>query len=374
MPTPTIPLRRAVKLRARQLMLHLLSLRVTLLFVAVSMAFFGLRYLLNGTLSLTLASLASYGDTTSGFYVLDEGINVIFRMDLTGTVAALSLTWSQLRVFLLVNAVFFLLLVPLKLGAMEVYWDLTRGKKDGKVVQVFQWYLQAGRLVKAWVVEFCVQILVGVLTFVASTPALFLFYRFYSTTTSMASFDFSRRLLLWSADGLAILALLFGLWLNSLLLPVRYCLAAHPEYSLGETFRRGFRSARGIRGGFYRFRLSYIIWFFLSRLTYGAMDLYVLPYSSIGSMLYLQQAAQVRDQSPREEPMPMVSEEDREDLTAWPPAETVFPPEQDETPEAGFCPPDDLLPGEEEPVTQPEWPPENEEEPPQAEEEGEDLP
>ena len=119
MPTPTIPLRRAVKLRARQLMLHLLSLRVTLLFVAVSMAFFGLRYLLNGTLSLTLASLASYGDTTSGFYVLDEGINVIFRMDLTGTVAAVSMTYPQIAAFLVINAILFLLNSPLRLGAME---------------------------------------------------------------------------------------------------------------------------------------------------------------------------------------------------------------------------------------------------------------
>ena len=375
-------------------MLQLLSLRVTLLFVGASMAFFGLRYLFNGTMSLTLASLASYGDTSSGFYVLDEGFNLIFRMDLTGTVAALSMTWAQLRAFVVVNVIIFLLLSPLKLGVMEAYWGLTRGKKDGKVVQVFQWYLQPLRLVKAWVVELCVQVAVGAVTFVASTPAMFLFYRFYSTTTSMAGFDLSRRMMLWAADILAILAMLFGLWLNSLLLPVRYCLAAHPEYSLGETFRRGFRSARGIRGGFYRFRLSYILWFFLSRLTYGAMDLYVLPYSSIGSMLYLQEAARLRDRQEAETPPePGEGEEaDGEDWSldaAWPPdrdevpveagipAEGPAPAEDEEpAPEADW-PSDDEGPApaeDEEPAPEADWPADDEGPAPAEDEEGEDQP
>ncbi len=294
-----VPLRRQVKSRAKRLMLNLLSLRVTLVVVGAQMAFFFLRILCNGTLRLTMANLASYGDTASGVYVLEEGINVIFRMDLTGTVAALSMTYSQIGAFLIINAILFLLLSPLRLGAMEAYWKVTRGD-GGKVAEMFRWFLEKGRLLKSWAVEFCLQILVGVLTFIASTPGLFLFYRFYSTATSMTAIGFSQRLMLWAADGLAILAMLFGVWLHSLLLPVRYCLASHPEYTLRETFRRGLRSASGIRGGMYRFRLSYILWFFASRVTYGAMDIFVLPYSSLGSMLFLQQAAKWRKAEERQ--------------------------------------------------------------------------
>ena len=314
-----LPLRRYVKFKAKRLMTNPLSLRVTLAVVAVQLLFFGLRYLFNGTLSLAMASLADYGDTASGVYVLDQGVNVIFRMDLTGMVAALSVTWAQLRAFAAVNIVLFLLLAPLRVGAMEVYWGMTRGVKDGKVAQVLQWFLQRGRLFKAWVVEFCLQAVVGAATFAATIPSLYLFYRFYSTTVSIAGVDLSRRLLLWSADILAVLAMLFGVWLHSLFLPVRYCLASHPEYSLGETFRRGFRSAKGIRGSFYRFRLSYLLWFFLSRLTYGAMDLYVLPYSSLGSMLYLQEAARQRDRKP--EPVPDETETAEDRYDSWPPVE-----------------------------------------------------
>ena len=316
------PLRRIVKVRAKRLMITPLCLRVTLLVVAAQLAFFVLRLLLNGNLSMALVSLADYGDTSSGLYLLEEGISVIFRMDLTGMAAAVSATYAQLRVVVLVNTAIFLLLAPLRMGAMEVYWDLTRGKKEGRPLQVFRWFTSGGRLLKAWVVEFCLQVLVWCATFAASIPALYLFYRFYSSTASLASFDFSRRLLLWSADLLALAALFFGVWLHSLLLPVRYCLASHPEYGLGETFRRGFRSARGIRGGLYGFRLSYILWFFLSRLTYGAMDLFVLPYSSLGSMLYLQEAVRGRDREPAPTPpRPEIPEEDRYSDAAWPPTE-----------------------------------------------------
>ena len=145
-------------------------------------------------------------------------------------------------------------------------------------------------------------------------------------------------MVLWSADCLAVLAMLFGVWLHSLLLPVLYCLAAHPEYSLKETFRRGFRSAQGIRGGFYRMRLSFLLWFFLSRLTYGAMDFFVLPYSSLTAMLYLQEGARLRarqGQEPAEEETDALAEDIGD--AAWPPvADTASWPEDDtpgETPD-----------------------------------------
>ena len=347
MSTP-LPNRRGLKARAKRLMLSPLSLRVTLAVVGAALAFFLLRLLLNGTLSFTMASLAQFGDTTSGIYVLDEGINLIFRMDLTGTVAALSVTYAQLRVFLLVNLVFFLLLSPLRAGAMEAYWKVTAGQRQGTVAGLLAWFTQPARLVKAWVVQFCLQVGVGALTFVASTPAMYQFYQFYSTTANWGSYTLSRQMVLWSADCLAVLAMLFGVWLHSLLLPVLYCLAAHPEYSLKETFRRGFRSAQGIRGGFYRMRLSFLLWFFLSRLTYGAMDFFVLPYSSLTAMLYLQEGARLRarqGQEPAEEETDALAEDIGD--AAWPPvADTASWPEDDTPVETAGSGPEDELPAE----------------------------
>ena len=121
----------------------------------------------------------------------------------------------------------------------------------------------------------------------------------------MAAYTTTSSLLQMGATVLAIAALVFTFWLHSVLLPVRYCLCAHPEYSLGQTFRRGLASAKGFRGAFFGFRLSYILWFFGSQLTYGALDIFVTPYSSLGGMIFLQEAARARQgggQAPSSQP------------------------------------------------------------------------
>ena len=110
----------------------------------------------------------------------------------------------------------------------------------------------------------------------------------------MAAYTTTSSLLQIGATVLAIAALVFTFWLHSIFLPVRYCLCAHPEYSLGQVFRRGLDSAKGFRGAFFGFRLSYILWFLVSQVTYGAMDIFVTPYTSLGGMLFLQEAARAR--------------------------------------------------------------------------------
>lgn len=301
--TQKLPFRRELKMQARRLMLHPLCMRATLLLVGAQMAFFGLRYLLDGTLSYSLVSLSGYGDTASGLYILDEGINLIFRMDLTGMVLAVALTYRQIRTFLIVNGVFFLLLAPLRVGAMEIYWSVLRGR-TARVGQVFRWFLQSGRLVKAWLVEFLLQGVMRAVAFVASLPSFYLFYLFYTNTPDVASFTRTSQLLQMGATALAVLAALLAFWVHSLLLPVRYCLAAHPEYTVRETFRRGVQSAKGVRGAFFRFRLSYLLWFLVSQLTYGAMDLFVTPYSTLGGMCFLQAAARARQQERPDNQLP----------------------------------------------------------------------
>ena len=305
-----LPSRRELKMQARRLMTHPMSIRASLLLACVAMAFFGLRYLLNATLTYSLVSLADYGETASGVYVQDEGINLIFRMDLTGLVLALAMTYRQIRTFLLVNGVFFLLLAPLRVGVMEVFWKILRRDKEIRILDVFQWFLQLGRLFKAWIVEFLLNGFVRGVALAASLPSMYLYYRFYSVTPDVANLTTGHQLMQGAAGCLAIAAFLVAFWVHSLFLPVRYCLAAHPEYSLGQTFRRGFQSARGVRGPFFRFRLSYALWFFLSQMTYGAMDIFVAPYSSLGSMVFLQEAARARRTAARQEQMSEGAESD----------------------------------------------------------------
>lgn len=303
-----MPPRRGMKIVAKRLMLHPLCMRLSLLLVSVSVALYGLRYLLGATLTYGLMDLNQYSDTASGIYWNQEGVSILFRMDLTQMILAVPLSYEQLIRFVLMGAVSFLLLAPLRLGAMEGYWNVMRGQHQ-TVTQVFQWFTQPRRLGKAWVVEFVLGILVRGAGLVAMIPSLYLFYLFYTTTPSVQAYTTASSLLQLGATVLAIAAALFTFWLHSVFLPVRYCLCAHPEYTLGQTFYRGLLSARGVRKAFFTFRLSYLLWFFLSQLTYGIMDLYVVPYTSLGGMLFLQEAARARQQLEEQEDLPQGPEE-----------------------------------------------------------------
>ena len=290
----TVLPRRDIKRVGRFLMTAPPSKRVTLFVVCVQLAFFGLRYLLGGNLSYALVSLSNYADTASGIYPTAEGITLLFRMDLQDAVLAMSLTYTELRVFLLINIAFFLILSPLRIGAMEQFWTITR-KQPPVFYSLFQWMVQLKRWCKAVVVELVVNGLPWVVGIVCSVPSVYLFYIFYQVTPTVADYTTRSALLNVGATLAAVAAFVLAFWVNSLLLPARYCLAAHPEYAIPKVFRRGWQSAKGVRGQFFRLRLSFLLWFAVSRLTYGAMDFYVLPYVSMSGMVFLQQAAKTRD-------------------------------------------------------------------------------
>lgn len=288
----TFPTRREMKRRAKSVLVHPVCMRLSLLVVGLQMAMYGLKYLADGTIGYYIASLAEYGQTASGVYFTDNGLSLIFRMDLTQMVLAIPLTYHQILLFVVLNLLFFALLAPFRVGAMAGYWGVLRGGQP-IVKDVFRWF-QPDRFGKVLAVEFLLRVVVRAVGVVASVPSIYLFYLFYKTTPDMASYTNASSMLQLAATVLAVAAALFAFWLHCAILPVRYALAAHPEYRLGEVFRRGLASVRGYRGRFFGFRLSYFLWFFVSQLTYGVLDLFVLPYTSLGSMVFLQEAAKDR--------------------------------------------------------------------------------
>lgn len=291
--TYQFPHRRELKFQAKRMMVHPVSMRATLFVVCLMMAVFGVKYLLNANLTYALVDLNQYKDTATGVYFNDNGFSVIFRMDLTQMVLAIPLTYAQIASFLIVGSLCFLFLAPLRMGAMEIYWSILRGDQP-VVFQIFRWLSQIRRLAKAVVVEFILQVGVRLVGILFTVPSLYLYYLFYTSATSMAQVTSQIAMLQSLASLLAIAAGVFAFWLHCLFLPVRYCLAAHPEYTLGETFRRGLRSMKGYRSRFFWFRITMAPWFFLSQLSYNALDLFAMPYTSMASMLYVQEAARER--------------------------------------------------------------------------------
>lgn len=268
-------------------------MRVTLLLVCVQLAFYGLRVFCGGTLTYGLAKLSEYGDTASGIYFNAEGFSILFRMDLTQTVLAIPVTYHQILVFCW-SMPSFLSSWPLCVWGNGAVLGGAAGQHTTECVPGVSVVPPAQAPGKGCGGGVCAEHsgAAGGDCGHHSQPVslLCLLYQHpvgdaYTTLSSLTQMG---------ATLLAVAAALFTFWLHSVFLPVRYCLCAHPEYSLGQTFRRGLQSAKGVRGAFFRFRLSYILWFAASQLTYGAMDLFVTPYSSLGGMVFLQEAARAR--------------------------------------------------------------------------------
>ena len=300
MTTHRFPLRREIKSQAKKLMMNPLCIRATLMLVCMTVGLFGIRSVTGSNLTMALVNLADYADTATGFYRNAEGFSLILRMDLTQMVLAIPLTYDQLVRFAIMMVIAFLVLSPLRLGAMEQYWSTLRGDTNQQMTNVTQWFRQKGRFGKALVVE---GLITGVVRFVGmacAAPAFYLYYIFYTNVKTMDDLTTGMTMLQNGAAFLAIFAGLLWLWLHSAMLPIRYCLAAHPEYTLKQVFSRGWASMKGCRMKFFWFRTTLLPWFFFSQLTYNILDLYVTPYTSMASMIYVQECA--RDRAARNNP------------------------------------------------------------------------
>ena len=298
--THRFPLRREMKSYAKKLMMNPLCLRATVMLVCMTVGLFGLRMVTNANLSMGLVNLADYADTATGIYPNAEGFSIILRMDLTQMVLAIPVAYDQLIRFGLMMLLAYLILSPLRMGDMEQYWSALRGDQQ-QLLNVTRWFRQKGLFGKALVVEGLIQGVVRFVGMACAAPAFYMYYLFYSNVKTMDDLTNSMMMLQNGASCLAIVAGLVWLFLHSAMLPIRYCLAAHPEYTLKQVFSRGWASMKGYRMKFFWFRTTLLPWFFFSQLTYNILDLYVTPYTSLASMVYVQECAKDRAAKESEE-------------------------------------------------------------------------
>lgn len=268
--------------------------KATLLLIGLQILFDLIRNKLGGRIGWYLIPLTKYSDAETGFFSREDGFDLVFRMQDIGQVAAISLTYQQIIWFLLINLLIFVVLAPIKIGILEQYWKSFRGEIP-QVQHLARWYTEPKRLFHAIVVELVVNVGCRVLGILLLLPSSALYIMLYGGTASadLAMFSLVALLALSLLVGGAALAF----FLYTMLYPICYCLAARPDYSLGQVFRRGIASIRGYRSEFFRFRLSFFVWYFVAFLTYGVMDLYILPYISFASFQFLQEAAKARQNS-----------------------------------------------------------------------------
>ena len=94
---------------------------------------------------------------------------------------------------------------------------------------------------------------------------------------------------------LTLLGSLAGYFCYVRLLPAQYLLARSPELDVGQALRRSRRLLKSSYRDFFLLQLSFLVWHLVSMMLYQVLDLYVVPYQHMASMLFLTALDTVRE-------------------------------------------------------------------------------
>lgn len=270
-------------------------IKATILVVGLQLACLFVEQGVVGGFQSGFVSLASAPEAVTGWSFSPDGFQLIARLDMLGVAAVMAMTYGQaLRLAGMTLAVI-LLLAPLKIGVLEKYWKVHR-EESLESVEISRWYKNPKLFGKAVLVELILSIGCQVIAVLAILPSLLLYFFVYGQDMMGAGEQeiLWISMLVFVALALLIAGMLFAFFCYTTIQPICYCLAAQPEYSMGQVWRRGLNSIKGYRGKFFCFRLSFLFWYILSNVTYGTLELYILPYISFSSFQFLNAAAEDR--------------------------------------------------------------------------------
>lgn len=269
-------------------------LKLTLLFVGITLLLTMLRGQLGGSVGWFLFAIDQMPDAVTGYFPTSNGFELIFRLEPISTVAAFSLTYTQIVQIVVLTLLFILLIAPLKMATMERYWLSFQMEKH--FPKLLRWYTEPKLLFKSVMVSLLLDVGCLFLSLLLLLPSLmiclYLAGGSWMTATGAAATLVS--LLPYLSVLLTVAAGLLYFYVYTILYPIAYCLAAQPEYTLGKIFQRGLYSTKGYRKRFFFFRLSFLPFYIVNSLTMGVMDMYVFPYLSFSSFHFLQEVARVR--------------------------------------------------------------------------------
>ncbi len=290
--TRNFPRGRELKIEGKFLMARTMGIwmKVLVLFVVLNGIFLLCQYRYGFALGWVTVPIQDFAGAVTGFTLSPEGFELIIRLDAAGLVFACAQTFDQVLRVLLFAALGLVLLSPLKLGVFRHLWLGFQGENPS-FGTVFQWYKRPALFVKSIALELMVGVGCYVLSLILVAPGSILSLMLYSGTlnidTTSGLFDMVSLL----AIGLNVLGGLIAFYLLCTLYPLYYCLAAQPDYSLGQVIQKGLLSTRGYRKEFFLFRLSFLPWYIFSRISFGTLELYVLPYLTLSTYLFLQAVA-----------------------------------------------------------------------------------
>ncbi len=194
--------------------------------------------------------------------LLEQGLRMVFDLAFYDASGQPSLALASTVVTLLMGALVWAILAPLRQGISRWFYLRTAAQKE-PVTAVFHYFETPGAYGKALGLQLSIAVrmlLWGILLALPLGAARW-FWEFYLRRAGVALPPFAGllfSLLVWGWTVLAAILLIF-LALRYQLAP--YLLAEHPDWKIRQTVRQGVRFSRGQRGGLFTFGLSFIGWF-----------------------------------------------------------------------------------------------------------------
>lgn len=282
-----LPPRAFYKRQARQTIVH--SIRSVMAVSGIVLAFqlAALLFQLNfgGVINFLMFKASDYTSST-GIWLANNGFTAILRLDAAGVLLALPMSNREVIVFVLSNVLIFLILTPLLMGALEQFQAILLNKFQG-VSDIFRWYTDLRLTAKALGLGLVLALVKWVTRAVCVGPGIALF--------AWVAGSGKPEILLYLSYAVILAGTAVSYWIYALFLPARYLLVRKPETPVGKAIANGMQAMRNRRGDYFLFRLSFILWNLAVNFSYGIMGGFVLPYTELSNLLYLRDAAPVRE-------------------------------------------------------------------------------
>lgn len=251
--------------------------------VAIQMAALLFELNFGGMLEYYLLDAAAYPDKT-GLLFAQGGVTAVLRLEEMGLIVAMPLTLKKVGSVILVQMAVLTLSTPLLFGALEQFSAILKDHPQ-PMSALPRWYRDARLTLKAVGLNLILESAHAALFLLGAVPGLALFVWFSGAEQSAAA-------ALLPACVILLLAGVAGAYfLYTALLPSRYLLAVEPSASIGQVLSGSFRLLRGNRRGYFAFCLSFLLWNIFVNATYGALNLFVLPYFHLANFIYLRALA-----------------------------------------------------------------------------------
>lgn len=224
--------------------------------------------------------MSTFMDMVSGRAILGSLGGIVFslRDNANDMVLVLPLAWRQLMNLIVIQAIVFLITVPLQYGVLEQFHNIL-AEHPLPFRRIFHWYVDLRLTGKALVVQIAVTLWGWTARILCMVPGLLCLF----LSSRVSGYGFL--ILLYSV--LSMLGLFLGYYLYTLLLPAHYLLAQSPHLSIRQAFSQGAQMVRGRRKEYFTLNLSFFPWQIASIFLMNLPALYLQPYIALSNYLFL---------------------------------------------------------------------------------------